>query len=212
MQKIEESSLRMIINTSRSIDELDKISRKICDNWGSWPMSLFFDLKHRILKGQYISEECLVDLIIVSRSKTLYFSKNNFSIDSQIKLMKSGLPDINLERKIAQNAADNLRKRYYGSIEISLKALRDFGTRASLTILEIAEFDMRSNIQVEKIKCKLFGAPNIEKLHLDGLDVYSKKLTSSLNVHLAVILKEAILAIKKRDHNFEFAKFNWSTL
>ena len=209
---MEESWLRLTINTSRSIEELDDISRRICGNWGSWPLSLFFDLKHRILKGQYISEECLVDLIILSRSKTLYFSKDYFSIDSQIKLMKSGLPDINLERKIAQNAADNLRKRYYGSIEISLKALRDFGTKASLSILEVAEFDMRSNIQVEKIKCELFGTPNIEKLHFDGLDVYSKKLTSSLNVRLGDLLKEAIVAIKERDQNFEFATLNWSTL
>lgn len=212
MQKVEESSLRRKINVSCSSEELNEIAGKICSNWGSWPMSLFFDLKHRILKGLIISEECLVDLIIISKSRPLYLSKHYFSIDSQIRLMQSGLPDINLERKIAQNTAENLRKRHYGSIETSLKALRDFGTMASLTILEVAEFDIRPNIQVEKINSELFGEPNIEDLHFDGLGVYSQKLTTSLNVRLAVLLREAIVSIKERDQNIESLTFSWSTL
>ena len=98
MQKVEESSLRRKINVSCSSEELNEIAGKICSNWGSWPMSLFFDLKHRILKGLIISEECLVDLIIISKSRPLYLSKQYFSIDRSIAELQNLYEHLAIER------------------------------------------------------------------------------------------------------------------
>ena len=212
MGKVEENSFRRKIKKSSSSQELNEIADQICSNWDEWPRSLYFDMKNRILQGSFLSEQCLVKLILLSKSRTLYNYRTVFSIDSQITLMTAGLPDIDLEKKIAEYTAENLRKQNYGSIDISLKALRDFGSLASLTILEVAQFDISTNLQIEKMNKKLFGEPNLDNLNFEGITVYSKKLTSSLNIRLADLLKEAIESIRKRNKSFESMSFDWSTL
>ena len=211
MHRIQENSLRRKIKTCRN-SELSEVAQEICDNWGSWPISLFFDLKHRVLYGSIITEEWHVKLVVLSRSLTLYQKGFFSSTDSQLQLLRAGIPDVKIELKVAETVADNLRKNSYGHIESSLKTLRDFGSLACLDILEVADYDIYCSIQVDKIDSQLFGKVSNADFLCDSYDIPVRRMVSSLNLHLAGLLKETIVSIKNRNTTHELMSINWSTL
>ena len=112
MHRIQTNSLRRKITTCRN-SQLSEVAQEICDNWESWPISLFFDIKHRILHGAIIAEEWHVKLIVLSRSLTLYQKRSFFSTDSQLQLLRAGIPDVKIELKVAETVAEDLRKSDY---------------------------------------------------------------------------------------------------
>ena len=210
LQKVQTDSLRMRIARASS-NELIEITRVMIDEWGKWPIAIFFDIKQRILAGFHMPEDLHADLVVLSKSLTLYQARS-FNNQSWLKFLKEGIPDEDIELKLAEHVAGEIVNNRYGSIKECLKTLRDYGSIASLKFLEVAAYETYSDTQVHKISISLFGeASTSDALPMD-FDVWSKKMMSTVNVQLANLLKDTIEEIRFRNARHDSRWCDWSTL
>jgi len=210
LQKVQTDSLRMRIARASS-HELVEITRGMIDEWDKWPIAIFFDIKQRILAGFPMPEDLHADLVVLSKSLTLYQARS-FNNQSWLKFLKEGIPDEDIELKLAEHVAGEIVNNRYGSIKECLKTLRDYGSIASLKFLEVAAYETYSDTQVHKISISLFGeASTSDALPMD-FDVWSKKMMSTVNVQLANLLKDTIEEIRFRNARHDSRWCDWSTL
>jgi hypothetical protein len=210
LQKVQTESLRMLIARASSY-ELTEITRRMIDEWDKWPIGVFFDLKHKILAGFPMPEDLHADLVVLSKSLTLYQARN-FNNQSWLKFLKEGIPDKDIELKLAEYVAGEIINNRYGSIKECLKTLRDYGSIASLKFLEVAAYETYSDTQVHKISISLFGESSTSDALPMDFDAWSKKMVSTINVQLADLLKDTIDEIRIRNASHDFRWCDWSTL
>ena len=212
LQKVQTESLRMRI-ASASSHELTELTKRIIEEWDKCPIEIFFDIKQKVLVGFHIPEELHADLVVLSKSLTLYQARN-FSNQSWLKFLKAGIPDKDIELNLAKSVMDELtaRSRRYGSIRRCLTLLRDFGSTATLKFLEVAMYETYSNSQVDKLVVSLFGKSSTTDPIPENMYAWRRKIESTVNVQIADLLKKTIDQIRIRNASYDSRWCNWSTL
>ena len=211
MHRIETNSIRREIKTGKH-DCVAQIAKRMIAEWNELPLVFFFDLKQRILNGLMLEEDLHVGLIVHSKSLTLYQNRSYYSNQGKQEFLKAGIPDKNIEIKLAEVVADDLRANRLGNIRNLLETLRDYGSLACLNILEVVDYDISTRIQVAQIKNQLFGGVSIKDPSPKDFVTYAKKYTTTVNLMLARLLKDSIREIRNRDASPESMSCPWSTL
>ena len=211
-KQIETNAIRYKISKASS-HELVEITRKLIQQWEECPVEIFYDIKHKVLQGYQIPEELHADLVVLSRSFTLYQSRT-YSAPSWIRFLQAGIPDKLIELNLAEVAMNELinRSTRYGLIKDSLMTLRHFGSTACLRFLEIAQYEIYSVNKVDKLTVSLFSDESNQVKMSDDPDSWYRRKAASINVKLVELLDKTIDVIRTRDGDYDAMWSDWSTL
>ena len=209
MLEVEQKSMKRRIKKSR---DLRPLVEEMVEKWDSWPRELYFDIKHRILRGCHIDEMLFAKVTILSRSRTLYQSRTFHGIYTLHELFAAAIPDRNIELRICENVENEYQSEVSTSLRSSLRLLAEFGSVKTLDILEPLAFDNMPVHQVATIRNDMLNTSESAPEEVADLALQFDRISTSLKVKTYKELSRAVALIKRRNAEPDYRFIAWSTI
>jgi hypothetical protein len=209
MLDIEIRSLKRKIRKTKDILPLIKLMLK---DWDKWPLSLYFEIKNRLLNGYVLDDTTYAEIVCCSRSRTLYEARGFYSMSSLHRLLEVGIPDDSIEERICENIEQEFNARYSTNLNQSLSSLASYGSLEALEILEIIAYDNAPAHQVVKLKQGLWTETDCLAPNNQDYTIQFEAISTSLKIKYYSNLLEAIRKIKARNFHPRDMFRPWRTI
>ena len=202
MERTRVQSLKRKIGKADN-SKLEEIAEELISEGAQTPKEVIDALTQRLRDGAILGSLTMGKLIVLFRDRDLYqipHTKAMFlgNVEVLVDLLRSKIPHSEIEEHLCDRLVHDFEENSFGSRQIVLEALRDFGSIKCLDTLEMIDYDFHGRFNTSKY---VIDAINANEPNRQG-GISNKKFLDRAkhraNVMLGNLLEDAISAVSER--------------